>query len=461
MTTLNEILSWFRRGARPTQEQFAKTWKSFWHKSEKIPQEQILHLSDTLRMLSMGVRPIGEVADLSALNAISAKQEGDAYAVKNQRDRFGNAYLYRYTDGVWRRTLFTTGGFEALSQQIDVINRVLGGGEHPIDGSTPWGSSVLQQVDENADAIAQQRLKWEAYDKANIRLNYDASEGELLLYTGRMDTDGRSPESTAVYLPNASSLTAGLMTPAQHDKLGRLRESSLLAEYVHSGNKEVRIERIDYETNTFYSPNHGLVAGDFVFLVFGEILNFKEVCPLTQPYSDAKGFAVRNITADSFQLSATAGSAIIDLVELPTLDLTKWWFESFQNFAMRFNNIPYTNVVQVRYTGYGSRPFAYHYVSEEVLSISGYKGDQNYYGQFVDRSLLMDVIVDVTVFDNLIFRVSQLRGLRYNSAGNIEVINTRQQDVRPRNRSAVGKWLQIEQSGGIANGTAIRVYKND
>jgi len=41
MASLQLILSWFKTGLFPTEEQFRKTWLSFWHKSEKIPATAI------------------------------------------------------------------------------------------------------------------------------------------------------------------------------------------------------------------------------------------------------------------------------------------------------------------------------------------------------------------------------------------------------------------------------------
>jgi len=41
MATLQQILSWFKTGLFPTEDQFRQTWLSFWHKSEKIPATQI------------------------------------------------------------------------------------------------------------------------------------------------------------------------------------------------------------------------------------------------------------------------------------------------------------------------------------------------------------------------------------------------------------------------------------
>ena len=57
MTDLNQtfaplttIISWFAEDAQPTEQQFETTWKSFFHKSENIPVEQIYQLVDILNL---------------------------------------------------------------------------------------------------------------------------------------------------------------------------------------------------------------------------------------------------------------------------------------------------------------------------------------------------------------------------------------------------------------------------
>lgn len=49
MATLKDIFGWFASGKTPTEAQFSETWKSFWHKSEKLPIEQIQGLQDALK----------------------------------------------------------------------------------------------------------------------------------------------------------------------------------------------------------------------------------------------------------------------------------------------------------------------------------------------------------------------------------------------------------------------------
>lgn len=47
-TPINNILSWFETGDFPTQEQFAASWSSFYHKDESIPYDKVEGLTDKL-----------------------------------------------------------------------------------------------------------------------------------------------------------------------------------------------------------------------------------------------------------------------------------------------------------------------------------------------------------------------------------------------------------------------------
>lgn len=47
---LTTIISWFAENAVPTDKQFETTWKSFFHKSENIPVEQIYQLAEILNL---------------------------------------------------------------------------------------------------------------------------------------------------------------------------------------------------------------------------------------------------------------------------------------------------------------------------------------------------------------------------------------------------------------------------
>lgn len=47
-TNINTIISWFKDGLNPNENQFKAAWLSFWHKDANIPVNKILGLSDIL-----------------------------------------------------------------------------------------------------------------------------------------------------------------------------------------------------------------------------------------------------------------------------------------------------------------------------------------------------------------------------------------------------------------------------
>ena len=52
---LNTIKSWFKRGAKPTQQQFSDAFDSFVHKDDLIPQEKIENFADTINYMQHDV----------------------------------------------------------------------------------------------------------------------------------------------------------------------------------------------------------------------------------------------------------------------------------------------------------------------------------------------------------------------------------------------------------------------
>ena len=53
--SLATIKSWFKRGAKPTQQQFSDTFDSFVHKDDLIPQEKIEDFADTINQMQHDV----------------------------------------------------------------------------------------------------------------------------------------------------------------------------------------------------------------------------------------------------------------------------------------------------------------------------------------------------------------------------------------------------------------------
>ena len=73
---LNTIKSWFKRGAKPTQQQFSDTFDSFVHKDDMIPQNKIDELGNTLRQLQRDVdAAFSEAIEDVKVNGVSLEKD--------------------------------------------------------------------------------------------------------------------------------------------------------------------------------------------------------------------------------------------------------------------------------------------------------------------------------------------------------------------------------------------------
>ena len=112
MVSIKQLFEWFTTGKFPNEDQFQEQFKSFWHKSERLPQTQVLGLNSELKRLDDtkaskddlssaigGLIPMGSVENLEEL-ATKPKRPNDSYYVNDQKDENGNPYIYRYDEGL-------------------------------------------------------------------------------------------------------------------------------------------------------------------------------------------------------------------------------------------------------------------------------------------------------------------------------------------------------------------------
>lgn len=105
MASLQQILSWFKTGLFPNEDQFRQTWLSYWHKSEKIPQSQVFGLQDSLDTLSTGMiykEPVQNLTDLAT--TYPNPQKGWSVQVINEKNVDGNSLIYQWDGTQWNNT---------------------------------------------------------------------------------------------------------------------------------------------------------------------------------------------------------------------------------------------------------------------------------------------------------------------------------------------------------------------
>jgi hypothetical protein len=99
MVSLNQIFNWFKAGLKPTESQFKETFSSFWHKSEKIPQNSVLGLKETIETAMVGLiyqDPVDTVEDLAI--TYPNPQPGWAAMVTSL------GYIYSWNGSAWANT---------------------------------------------------------------------------------------------------------------------------------------------------------------------------------------------------------------------------------------------------------------------------------------------------------------------------------------------------------------------
>nr|WP_297306427.1 hypothetical protein [uncultured Flavobacterium sp.] len=140
---------------------------------------------------------------------------------------------------------------------------------------------------------------------------------------------------------------------AEEDGTLNTKKKEIL-KYVHSGNKEVKVLSIDYNTNTFYAPNHGLVNSTSTSSLDGVslVVNYSGVAypfdfipfvpNLILPYR------IINATTDTFQLSTSVNGGVLQLNNRNgAVDVNKFWFEKANVTSINVSNLP-SNITDYR-----------------------------------------------------------------------------------------------------------------
>jgi hypothetical protein len=189
MASLQQIISWFKEGLFPNEDQFRQTWLSYWHKSEKIPQTQIFGLQEIIESTTQGLiyqDPVNTIAELST--AYTSPQLRWASLVKSE------GYIYSWNGIKWANT-----GLKVFPEDV-VLKDELAQLESNYQNSylkktinpslAVWNNAVVtdvntnvfgetesvKQISYNATISAQGILGFSVYDQ-----NFISSDSEMLL----------------------------------------------------------------------------------------------------------------------------------------------------------------------------------------------------------------------------------------------------------------------------------------
>lgn len=95
-TPLNTIFSWFETGDFPTQEQFQKTFSSFYHKADNIPIEKVEGLAGMFQGLASSETLSLHFNDVDAHANVLAKRDAENITAEHAlrwKDKLGITYM--------------------------------------------------------------------------------------------------------------------------------------------------------------------------------------------------------------------------------------------------------------------------------------------------------------------------------------------------------------------------------
>lgn len=148
MASLQEIFGWFGRGKFPTEDQYKNTYSSFWHKSEKMPIEQIFGLKEEIAKATTNFKGYHtSIADLQTAHP-QTENKKDFYAWVGAPYP-GTVYVVKANGSAWADT-----GQIPTQQQIDLAeyatkNEV----EKKADEENTEGETVIRSFESENDHI--------------------------------------------------------------------------------------------------------------------------------------------------------------------------------------------------------------------------------------------------------------------------------------------------------------------
>lgn len=277
--------------------------------------------------------------------------------------------------------------------------------------------------------------------------------GRFEIAPSTMPTPDVNFNKKLVYNPTDGKVTAVDDTSGEGDQ-----SDNLLFEYVHSGNKEVYIDSIDYDTNTFTSVGHGLVNGDRLGLNLLKQINDINQSPFTKlPVNTmvSFGFHLVNITTDTFQIATTNGGEPITLINQSTLDLSFFRFEVVKNTTLTFSEINLNDIEMIVVGGFARNPRYIAFKGVENISFTsrtnGFFGNMYHDGLW---SLGGTYSISIITNDKEEVRQRTWNLLQFDPMFSNGVLNEIVYSIDNTENSLVF-------SGGFSpyNGTTIKIYK--
>ncbi|NDV97623.1 hypothetical protein D0T84_22465, partial [Dysgonomonas sp. 521] len=189
MVSLKQLFEWFTTGKFPTEAQFAEQFKSFWHKSERLPQSQVLGLTDALNDLEQNKASHEDLEAVKEENkhnlgyfSTLGKLEADIASGAVRQPQAGDKAGILSTDTIWE---YKNGSWSdtgvAISEDVPAVYAQLS-----IISNTEYLFAIIDAKDailcgfrRNGDIYVSKGMPEDTKASLKLKLNYTDIVGVL------------------------------------------------------------------------------------------------------------------------------------------------------------------------------------------------------------------------------------------------------------------------------------------
>ncbi|MFP9114595.1 hypothetical protein ACLI1A_11680 [Flavobacterium sp. RHBU_3] len=123
INSISTILGWFKAGKKPTEQQYADSWQSFWHKEEIIPQSTIENLEQDFSLKTSNQDFLAHLSDPQAHIDLFKSMQEESYKIIDAQVSGG---VYTVTADDFGKTLRYNGTGEITIVLSTVVPSVVG-----------------------------------------------------------------------------------------------------------------------------------------------------------------------------------------------------------------------------------------------------------------------------------------------------------------------------------------------
>lgn len=252
-TNINTILGWYRTGLKPTETQFRDSWRSFWHKDEKISQSAIDGLTDVLSAKTENSQFNGHKTDANAHSELFAEKVAITDFEEHLTDEKAHAELFNNKIGRKELEDHDEGADaheELFAEKEDITNKGMADGYAPLDEFSKLAEQYLNIVNDLVTGGATALLSAEQGKvlKGKIdTINLILTSNDVNLDTVQELVDAIKNIELSLGTILVNDLTTGGVSKALTAEMGKVLQANkadktMLAEFITRQHLSIQIE---------------------------------------------------------------------------------------------------------------------------------------------------------------------------------------------------------------------------